>query len=243
MRGLTRFFGAVLLLVPGLLLCQIGCGGKSDSVPNASIRSEQTPAMGTPEDGLDPVRLTEAVRASESPTRSAAGFRPEVIVKTSLGDIRLKLDPEKAPRTVENFLYNYVERKFYDNTIFHFVEDGYMIAAGGYGADYQLKEARTPTLCEANNGLKNLKGTVAMARHPDYANSATCQFFINLVDNPGLDYKKQDDGEINGYCVFGKVIDGQDVVQKIAQVKVHNRDEFVNTPVQPVVIESVRRVK
>ncbi|MFW6114386.1 MAG: peptidylprolyl isomerase, partial [bacterium] len=100
-----------------------------------------------------------------------------------------------------------------------------------------------PIPCEADNGLSNQRGTIAMARLPDFANSATSQFFINVVDNPDLDYRPNETDSINGYCVFGEVISGMDVVDQIAQSPVHEKNGLVNTPVQPVIIESVTRTK
>ncbi|MBM4093829.1 MAG: peptidyl-prolyl cis-trans isomerase, partial [Planctomycetes bacterium] len=128
-------------------------------------------------------------------------------------------------------------------TVFHYVEAGYLIAAGGFAANLQAKETRTPILCEADNGLKNLKGTIGMAHHPDHVHSATSQFYINLVDNPSLDFQPNDDGNVNGYCVFGEVIEGMDVVEAIAASAVHDVGEFTNTPVAALVIESIRRFK
>ncbi len=118
-----------------------------------------------------------------------------------------------------------------------------MIAGGGYSVAMQEKPTEPPIPCEANNQLSNKRGTIAMARHPGFAASATSQFFINLVDNPGLDYKPGDPNGINGYCVFGEVIDGLDVVDRIAQVAVQNKGDFVKTPVQLVVVESITRIK
>ena len=179
----------------------------------------------------------------QSSAQTTEELRPEVVMQTNYGTIRMRLDWEKAPRTVANFLYNYVETGFYAQTVIHYVDNGYLIAGGGYTADLQEKPTKPPIPCEANNGLSNRRGTVAMARHPGFAGSATSQFFINLVDNPGLDYRAGHPDGINGYCVFGEVIEGLDVVDKIAQVPVHDKNGMNKTPVQPVVVESVKRVK
>lgn len=236
-----------MLVIASLLPLAGGCGGGDQNVPKASIEANATTASSNRDSSFpldsEPVALTTRSEATKSPAQSQAEFYPEVLIKTGYGDVRVKLNAEKAPRTVENFLYNYVHRGFYDQTVVHYIEPGYMIAAGGYGADLKAKEPRTPILCEADNGLKNLKGTIAMAHHPDYVNSATCQFFINLADNPSLDYEPGNAEEVNGYCVFGEVIEGFDVLEKIAAVKVHDQGEFVNTPVEPVIIESIKRVK
>ncbi len=235
---------AASMLLASILLWVTGCGQKGD-VPTASIASSagttsQTGSSAHPKHE-DPVTLVATNGEFKSPAQSDEELHPEVLIKTNLGAIRVRLNWEKAPRTVANFLYNYVEKGFYDQTVFHFVEDGYMIAGGGYSAALQEKQTQPPIPCEANNGLSNKRGTIAMARHPGFAASATSQFFINLVDNTGLDYKPADD--MNGYCVFGEVVEGMDVVDKIAQVSVHDQGDLVKTPVQRVVIESVTRVK
>ena len=149
----------------------------------------------------------------------------------------------KAPRTVDNFLRTYVDHGFYDGTVFHYVERGFMIAAGGFSKDLNARQVGDSIPNEANNGLKNLRGTVAMSRHPDYPDSADCQFFINLADNPSLDYGGSKDGASSGYCVFGEVVAGMEVVDKIATVPVVDKDQFPKTPVDPVVIQSLRRAR
>jgi cyclophilin family peptidyl-prolyl cis-trans isomerase len=153
------------------------------------------------------------------------------------------LNTAEAPQTVENFIYNYVDTGFYNGTVFHYVDSKSMVAAGGYTADYEPLQTRPPVLSESQNGLKNLRGTVALAHHPEDVHSGTSQFFINLVDNPHLDNTSSENGEPTGYCVFGEVIDGMEVVQRIATAKVHDRDVFVSTPVEPIVIESIERVR
>ena len=237
----------LLVLMAACSLFAAGCGGDKEELPQASIQSDSVAGSATQsvrgKIDNEPVTLTANGQEFQSPARSQDEFFQEVVIKTSVGSIRIRLNAEKAPRTVDNFLYNYVDNGFYDQTVFHYVDQGYMIAGGGYDSDLREKKARTPIPCEANNGLKNNRGTVAMARHPDFANSATSQFFINLVDNPSLDYRPTEDNTVNGYCVFGEVIGGMDVVDKIAAVNVHDRGDFVNTPVQPVIIESIIRVK
>ena len=158
----------------------------------------------------------------------------KVRLSTNHGDIVIALDDENAPATVANFLA-YVNERHYDNTLFHRVIDGFMIQGGGFTAEMQQKPTRAPIALEASNGLKNEIGTIAMARTSD-PHSATAQFFINVVDNPPLDYR-QDNA---GYCVFGKVKSGMDVVEKIAAVATAPRPPHQNVPVQPVVIESAR---
>ena len=146
-------------------------------------------------------------------------------------------------QTVNNFLLNYVQVGFYDGTILHTVRPGVLIAGGGYTADLQAKRAGAEILSEADNGLKNLPGTIAMARYPDSIDSASSQFWFNLGTNTSLDHQGDENAQTYGYCVFGKVIEGMDVLERIASVQVVARDKFSNTPAKPVVIESVRRIQ
>jgi peptidyl-prolyl cis-trans isomerase A (cyclophilin A) len=168
----------------------------------------------------------------------AAPAAPRVVLETSAGNITLELDPAKAPKTVENFLA-YVKAGFYSGTIFHRVIDGFMIQGGGFTADMKQKPTRAPIPLESKNGLKNARGTIAMARTMD-PNSATAQFFINVVDNPGLDYPKPDG---NGYAVFGRVVEGMEVVDKIKAVPTTTAGPHQNVPAQPIVIKAARLAK
>lgn len=170
----------------------------------------------------------------------AQGGNPVVLMKTSMGDIKIELDKAKAPVTVENFLA-YVNGQFYDGTIFHRVIPAFMIQGGGFDKDMNQKPTKAPIKNEASNGLKNTTGTLAMARTSD-PNSATAQFFINTKDNAFLDYKNDTPQGI-GYAVFGKVVDGMDVVKKIEQVQTTRKGPHENVPVAPVVIESIRVVE
>ena len=147
-------------------------------------------------------------------TGAVALAGPQVRLDTSLGPIILELADDKAPKTVDNFLA-YARDGFYNGTIFHRVIDGFMIQGGGFTADFQQKPTRAPVPNEADNGLKNLRGTIAMARTSD-PQSATAQFFINVKDNPALDYRSSTP-QGWGYAVFGKVIDGMEAVDKIRQ--------------------------
>lgn len=160
---------------------------------------------------------------------------PQVELKTSLGTIVVELAADKAPKTSENFL-QYVRDGFYVGTIFHRVIDGFMIQGGGLTPDMKEKPTRAPIPNEAKNGLKNVIGSIAMARTRD-PHSATAQFFINVQDNAFLDYPGQDGW---GYAVFGKVVQGMDVVRKIAKVPTGNVGYHQNVPLTPVVIESAR---
>jgi len=163
---------------------------------------------------------------------------PVVLVETSMGNFKIELYPEKAPETVKNFL-GYVDRKFYDGTIVHRVVAKFIVQGGGFEPGMKKKEPGPAIKSEAGNGLKNTRGTVAMARG-DKADSATCQFFVNVRDNPILDKDKADDGI--GYCVFGFVTEGLDVVDKIAAVETTDRDDADGIPVKDVIIKSIRRL-
>jgi peptidyl-prolyl cis-trans isomerase A (cyclophilin A) len=163
---------------------------------------------------------------------------PRVKFSTSAGDFVLELYPDKAPKTVENFL-RYVADKHYDGTVFHRVMDNFMIQGGGFTADMQQKPTREPVVLEANNGLKNDRGTVAMARTGN-PNSATAQFFINVVDNRGLNAPNPDG---YGYTVFGKVISGMDVVDKIRQAATGNKGMHQNVPLTTILITSATQLK
>src|SRR5438105_3794707 len=131
---------------------------------------------------------------------------PIIVLHTTQGDITLKLFVEKAPRTVENFLRGYAERGFYDQTIFHHVERGRMLIAGGYTPELAKKPTRAPIYNESRNGLSNRRGTVAMIREPESPHSATSEFFVNLTDNPEFDCKTSDEDDVPGYCVFGEIV-------------------------------------
>lgn len=166
---------------------------------------------------------------------NAAQSNPKVLMKTSKGDITIELYPDKAPLSVENFL-SYVNDKFYDGTIFHRVIKGFMIQCGGLNVDFQEKSAKAPIQNEAKNGLKNKRGTLAMARMAE-PHTASCQFFINHVDNNGLDYGQAADGW--GYCVFGKVIQGMDVVDAIANSPVMIKYDMRDVPRETIKIISI----
>lgn len=165
---------------------------------------------------------------------ASAAQAPVVELDTSLGNIRIELDPDKAPATVENFL-EYVKSGHYDGTIFHRVINSFMIQGGGMDETMAQKPTRAPIANEASNGLKNRKYTIAMARTSD-PNSATAQFFINTKDNDFLDFRSRTpDGW--GYAVFGKVISGQDVVDAIEKVKTHREGIHSDVPSTPVIIK------
>ena len=169
---------------------------------------------------------------------AALGAQAETraVIDTNMGQIRLTLDEQKAPKTVANFV-SYADKGFYNGTIFHRVMDGFMIQGGGFTPDMEQKPTEKAISNEAENGLKNTVGTIAMARTAN-PNSATSQFFINVADNDFLNYKDRTP-QGAGYAVFGKVTGGMDVVQKIAKVQTANRAYHQNVPVKPVVIDKV----
>jgi cyclophilin family peptidyl-prolyl cis-trans isomerase len=162
---------------------------------------------------------------------------PSVVIETSQGNFTVELYPEKAPKTVSNFL-QYVKDGFYENTIFHRVISRFMIQGGGFERDLTEKNTRAPIVNESNNGLLNETGTIAMARTAD-PDSATAQFFVNLADNQFLNYASPDPDQI-GYCVFGKVTSGMEVVQKISLSPTATMGRNADVPVRPIIIKSVK---
>ncbi|MCP9339054.1 peptidylprolyl isomerase [Stutzerimonas xanthomarina] len=165
-----------------------------------------------------------------------AADNPHVLLNTSMGEIEIELEAEKAPVSVKNFL-EYVESGFYDDTVFHRVIPGFMIQGGGFGEGLNQKKTRAPIKNEADNGLHNVRGTLAMARTQN-VDSATSQFFINHRDNDFLDHGSRD----FGYAVFAKVVRGMDVVDQIAQVPTGNRSMMQNVPLKPVKIVSAKKL-
>ncbi len=184
-------------------------------------------------------------KPAEPPTTKPAQTRPDddtaplayVLMKTSLGEIVLELNREKAPISVKNFL-SYTDKEFYDGTIFHRVMSTFMIQGGGFTEDMQKKPTDPPIQNEWKNGLKNVRGSIAMARLGRQPDSATGQFFINVKDNYGLDQPR--DGA--GYAVFGKVVAGMDVVEAIRVVPTTRKGPYGNLPTEPVVIQKVTRL-
>lgn len=172
------------------------------------------------------------------PRGEITGQNPTVIMDTSEGAVKIELFAAQAPKTVENFL-RYVEEKHYDYTIFHRVISDFMIQGGGFSPEMEEKPAHDPIPNEAGNGLKNRRGTLAMARTGE-VNSATAQFFINVTDNDPLDHRDNTPRGF-GYAVFGKVVDGMDVVDKIRNVPTHTVGGHDDVPRTPVIIKSIRR--
>jgi len=176
-------------------------------------------------------------RADESTPPTAA---PRVLLETTLGRIILELWPDRAPVTVANFL-SYVDEGFYDGTVFHRVIEGFMVQGGGFDGEMRRKATRDPIANEAAAGLHNDRGTIAMARTSD-PHSATSQFFINTVDNRFLN-ADDSQGDGVGYCVFGRVVEGLDVVDRIARVKTGRVGSHSDVPLEPVLVRRARRVR
>ena len=207
-----------------------GCGGSGDKSPPAAIgeAGKDGPSGGG---GHSP----------GTPKSNVDLQHPVVLIETSLGNITVQLDREKAKLTVGNFLV-YVGESFYDQTIIHQVYKGQGILAGGYGANMVPKRVHQTVRNEADNRVTNARGTIAMVRQPDAIDSATSQFFINVADNPSLDYKGRKPEEY-GYCVFGKVIEGMEVVDKINALPLHDTPEMEQTPTEQVVVKSIRLIR
>ena len=221
---LKRALLIVALLLPAFAFAQTGT-------------APAKPAAKAPAKAAAPAK-----KAAETPASEADKTASKVLIKTNLGEMTVELYPDKAPKTVENFLA-YVNAKFYDGTVFHRVIDNFMIQGGGFTPDLRQKPTRPAIANEAKNGLSNARGTLAMARTGD-PNSATAQFFINVVDNPRLDYTSDANGSTWGYCVFGKVISGLDVVDKIKAVPTGAQGPFKSdVPTTPVVIEKISVIK
>ena len=225
---IKRLLLALVLMLPALALAQ--ATGTTDK-PAATPKPTAKPAAAkpAPKAPAKPAAKTDVASAADAQAPS------KVQIKTSLGDITVELYADKAPKSVENFLA-YAKSGFYDGTIFHRVIADFMIQGGGFTPDLRQKKTRAPVVNESKNGLSNLRGTIAMARTAD-PNSATAQFFINTVDNPRLDYA----GDANpGYCVFGKVTAGLDVVDKIRALPTGAQGPFrSDVPTTPVIIEKV----
>ncbi len=186
-------------------------------------------------------KVAEPAKVAASDATAASGSH-KAVLHTSMGDITIELYPDKAPKTVDNF-EQYVKDGFYNGTVFHRVIPTFMIQGGGWTKELQRKRARAPIHNEANNGLSNVKYSVAMARTGD-PHSAAAEFFINVVDNKRLDYTADTNSLTWGYCVFGKVITGQDVVEKIKAVPTGPQGPLASdVPQTPVVIEKAEMVQ
>jgi peptidyl-prolyl cis-trans isomerase B (cyclophilin B) len=219
-------------LVALLLLLLAGCSDEQAARTETAAGDKSAASI----ESLTAPPAPAQTEAVVPPTPVPATQQPRVLIETTMGDISLELFPEKSPKTVENFL-QYVDEGFYDGSIFHRVIDGFMIQGGGFDQDYNRRETRDAVLNEADNGLRNERGTIAMARTGD-PHSATAQFFINHSDNPALDHRNKGAGW--GYAVFGKVIDGMDVVDAIATTQTGPGGPFgQDAPREMVVIKQI----
>jgi cyclophilin family peptidyl-prolyl cis-trans isomerase len=234
---ITRLTLLGLALV-GLILATwlSGCGGGS-AVPAASITAASSTSESSAASSIVPTAAPLQQKTRPKPVD------PIVLVETTAGDFQMQLFAEKAPATVDNFLTNYVSSGFYDETIFHHIEPGSMLIGGGYTADLAAKPTRTAIYNESRNGLSNRRGMVAMIRDPEDPHSATTQFFVNLAENRALDFKTTETDEILGYCVFGEVIAGMDVVDRIAQAPTSAQGDFSRLPSPVVAIKSLKRIR
>jgi cyclophilin family peptidyl-prolyl cis-trans isomerase len=222
----------ILLSIVAAVLA--GCQSKpppadTEIVEDANIEDLVQGEANTDSDAMK-MPPTSAAAEPQEPERNTV----MILMKTSKGDIKIELDSEKAPKTVENFL-SYVEAGHYSGTIFHRVINGFMVQGGGFDLNMRQRPAPRTVENEASNGLKNTEGSIAMARTPD-PHSASAQFFINVNDNAFLDYPGQDGW---GYCVFGQVVDGMDVVDAIKAVPTGNRGPHQNVPTDPIIIDEI----
>lgn len=228
-RAAARWPFRCAALLIALWLPSCGGGGDSDSAGSESATGE-APAAETEAASMETENPTP-----EDPADLATPGAPLVLMETTAGDLRIELYPQEAPETVENFL-RYVEDGHYDGTIFHRVVRGFVIQGGGFTSEMEEKDTRDPISNEAENGLRNLRGTLSMARTMD-PHSATSQFFVNTKDNAALDHT---DPTMQGwgYAVFGKVISGMDAVDRIEASPVVSRAGHNDVPATPIVVES-----
>lgn len=215
----------VVWLVGWLAAAGCGKGGNDSSAPPAALNGSAAASAGS----------------SATPAAAEDPLHPIVVFDTTAGPIKVRLDAERARLTVDNFL-GYVKSGHYDGTIFHQVFQGQGVIGGGYTAALEEKPPRPPVRNEADNGLKNRRGTIAMLRSIDAIDSAQAQFFFNLADNPSLDHRDRTT-EGYGYCVFGEVIEGLDVLDRIGAMPVKDTEQFDHMPVETVIIRSVRALK
>jgi cyclophilin family peptidyl-prolyl cis-trans isomerase len=241
----ARWTPVVWALAVTVVLLFVGCGSSAESTTTVldTTAATDTAASTDTTAGGDPTATTTSPggdTASSSTTKGTAPMsdgNPVVVLHTSKGDITLELDAAKAPISTQNFL-DYASAGYYDTTIFHRVIPGFMVQGGGFTADMATKPGGKPPIKnEAGNGLKNLRGTVAMAR-TGVVDSATSQFFVNVVDNGFLDHRDETANGF-GYAVFGKVTAGMDVVDAIVAVATTTKGSYENVPVDAVTIDSV----
>lgn len=235
-----------LVSIVALTCFVLGCGSGDDDSPSAPDTTDandsapETTGVGT----ATPAGTSQPDESTRPQTVQKAAVTPEVVFETTEGKIRVRLHAEKAPRTVSNFLQNYVERGLYNGTIFHQVDKGFMVVGGAFTAELKAVPTRTPIFNEAADAeLSNRRGTIAMARDPSDPHSATNLFFFNLADNKELDHKDREKPEEYGYCVFGEVVEGMDVLDRIAELPVKEQDGFTSLPTRTVRIDSIRQLR
>jgi cyclophilin family peptidyl-prolyl cis-trans isomerase len=217
-----------------------GCGKSEPAAPTAASAEVNAPAT-TPSPAAVAASGAKSNVILATHTAPVAPSPPAdvlLVLHTSLGNLTVRLYEKQAPRTVNNFL-DYARGRHYDGTLFHLVDSGYVAVGGGYDVNLQLKPVRYPIANEAKNGLKNVRGALTMARDPRDANSATSQFFINLADNPQLDHRGESAEEF-GYCVFGQVVDGLDVLDKMNQAQTGSQKGFDKMPTTPIVLHTIK---
>jgi cyclophilin family peptidyl-prolyl cis-trans isomerase len=238
--------GCTWLIALSLTVCWaavVGCGNQGESklpAKPAAINGDST-AVAAAGTAASAAPALAAARLGAPAGPPADPLHPRVKIETSLGDMIVELDGANAELSVSHFLTNYVDAGYYTHTIFHQVFKGYVIVGGSFTPEGKEKPAKFSVRSEAHNGLKNVRGTIALARQPDVRDSARAQFFINVADNPALDHKDQD-AAAYGYCVFGRVVQGLDVIDRIANSPVKDAPNFESTPIEPVLIKAIRRV-
>ncbi len=228
----------LIWLIALVMLAALAFGCSSGEEAPAAEDTSAAETAPDPEEAAPPPEEESAEEAAEDLADVGSGY-PVIEMATSMGMIKLELYPDKAPKTVENFL-TYVRDGFFDGTIFHRVMPKFVIQGGGFTPDMTEKETRSPIMNEADNGLRNDRYTICMARLPD-PHSATSQFFINTKNNDVLNHRSKDQSGW-GYAVFGKVTEGSDVVDAIEKVPTSSAGGHDNVPVDAVVIESARLV-
>ncbi len=234
MQSLRKSALALLVIIPVFAL--MGCQKGGDSAP-------ATAAVSGPSGNKAEPAANAAAEVPDDPKPDPNLQHPVFAIDTTAGKITVRLDAEKAPLTVDNFR-NYASHGHFDQTIFHQVysKPVQIVLGGVYTSDLKEKTPMTPIRNEADNGLKNRRGTIAMARRADDEDSATSQFFFNISDNDGLNFKSRT-SEGYGYCVFGEVTDGMEVLDRIAKGPVHDSGSHANMPVEAVAIKTIRQLR
>jgi len=234
--GMRKRTSLLVLIGFTLTLSSAGCGSSDDTSGDNDV------------DDVNPPVAKNTTNPTSKRKENKPDLFPRVIIRTSLGDITVKLNAEKAPLTVENFLA-YVESGHYDGTIYHYVEPEYVVMGGIYTPELKEKKGERSVFNEAHNGLSNVRGTIAMARESNRIDSSFCQFFFNMADNiADMDPKPHENPykhpEDYGYCVFGEVVEGMDVLDKISKVESSDKGEdFIFLPKRTVLIKSARRLR